>query len=636
MCGICGIVGPGARDQAETVGAMCAAIAHRGPDGEGILPLDGCVLGHRRLSIIDLSGGSQPIGNETGAVQAVVNGEFYGFREQRESLEARGHRFATQSDSENAVHLYEEYGVDFVEHLTGMFALALWDSDRRRLVLARDRFGKKPLYWCIRNGHLLFGSELGALLAHPWVERQPCYEAIDQYLGLMYIPAPLSGIADVFKLGPAERLVFEGGTPRIDRYWELDFEPKSEINAADAVHQLHDLLDDAVSTRMISDVPLGAFLSGGLDSSLVVGLMARQSPRPVKTFSVAFDGGDRLDADVAREVAAHFETEHVEFEVGPSALGVIPSLVAKHGEPFADPSSVPTYYVSKLAREHVTVALTGDGGDEIFEGYDRYRWMRQLGAVERLGTTATSAIGRFAGAVETRAKGRPSTLARSGRRVMEETGVPVDLRYARLMVQFGADQKRAAYQAEFAERHGVDASEHYLTAIMASGPKDLSERLSHVDYQTYLPGSVLTKVDIASMAVALEARAPLLDHRVAEFAATLPGRMKLRGPHGKWLLRQVATGLVPDRVLRRPKRGFGLPMANWLRGPLEPMIREMLTDGRLAGRGIFTQDGLSHSLEAYLSGRARDDLSFWTLLMLELWFRIVIDGEDLSGWEAMA
>jgi asparagine synthase (glutamine-hydrolysing) len=636
VCGICGIVGPGAREQAEQVGAMCAAIAHRGPDGEGILPMDGCTLGHRRLSIIDLSGGSQPIGNETGSIQVVVNGEFYGFNAQREALEARGHRFSTHSDSENAVHLYEEHGVDFVQHLSGMFAVALWDSDRKRLVLARDRFGKKPLYWCVREGHLLFGSELGALLAHPWVEREPCYEAIDQYLGLTYVPPPLSGIANVFKLGPAERLVYEGGDPRIDRYWNLEYEPKRDISATDAVHELSDLLDDAVSTRMISDVPLGAFLSGGLDSSLIVALMARQSSRPVKTFSIGFTGGDRLDVDVARTVAAHLETEHVEFEVGPNALGVIPSLVAKHGEPFADPSSVPTYYVSKLAREHVTVALTGDGGDEIFEGYDRYRWMRQLGAVGRLGGPATGALGRIAATVEDRASGRISRLARRGRRVMEETTVPVDLRYARLMVHLGADQKRQAYDPAFARAHGFDASERYLTDIMARGPRGLSERLSHVDALTYLPGSVLAKVDIASMAVALEARAPLLDQAIAEFAARLPGSMKLKGPHGKWLLRQVATGLVPDQVLRRPKRGFGLPMATWLRGPLEPMIREMLTDGRLARRGIFTQEGLTNALEGYLSGAARDDLSFWTLLMLELWFRIVIDQEDLSGWEAAA
>jgi asparagine synthase (glutamine-hydrolysing) len=637
MCGICGIVGPAADRQTDRVRAMCAELVHRGPDGEGILPLAGATLGHRRLSIIDLSTGSQPIGNEDGRVQVVVNGEFYGFIPQREALEARGHQFRTKSDSEIAVHLYEERGPDFVEDLRGMFALALYDVDRGRLVLARDRFGKKPLYWCQRDGHLLFASELGGLLAHPSVAREPCMEAIDQYLGLGYVPPPLTGIAGVQKLGPGERLVLDRGSePKIERYWELDFEPKSHVSVDDAQDELLELLYEAVGLRLISDVPLGAFLSGGLDSSLIVALMARQMSQPVKTFSIAFAGGDNIDARTARIVADRLGTAHTEFEVGPDSLGSIPQLVRNHGEPFADPSSIPTFEVSRLAREHVTVALTGDGGDELFAGYERYRWTRQLALVGRAGPHALSVLARGAGAVESRVPARAARIAKRVRRVSEEAGRPLDERYVRLVTQFGADYKRAAYTPEFASRFGTRASEEYLLGVMRGAPAELSDRVCATDQQTYLPHSVLTKVDIASMANALETRAPLLDHRLGEFAARLPTSMKLRGPHGKWLLRRVAEDLVPREVLHRPKRGFGIPMSTWMRGPLQPLVREVLGDGRLDARGIFTPAAIRSALDNYMSGAARDDNTFWVLLMLELWFRIVIEGEDLSGWQTAA
>ncbi len=635
MCGVCGTAGPGVGRDSDDVRLMMEALAHRGPDGDGIDERERSVLGHRRLSIIDLAGGAQPIYNEDRSLSIVANCEFYGFREQREQLKRRGHRFSTQADTEVAIHLYEEHGLDFLRHLNGMFAIAIWDERRQRLVLARDRLGKKPLYWALREGRLIFASEIASLITHPLIEREPCEEAIDLFLGLQYIPAPLTGFRDVFKLRPAERLVFQNGDVAIDRYWELPPSPKLQLSDQAAIEELTAILEDATKIRMISDVPLGAFLSGGVDSSTIVALMARVQSAPVRTFSIAFDAGDSRDAEVAREVANHIGTDHTELTVSPDMLSVLPELVRRYGEPFGDVSAVPTYYVAKATREHVTVALTGDGGDELFAGYDQYRIMRTLGRI--------SALARLGGAVGARqlagrigqgsgALARPS---RRAQRVMDTASRPFADRYALLMSHISTDEKRRLYDPDFMRRVGHDAAAHYLRdAVGPDNGVGWLDRLTLADAATYLQGAVLTKVDIATMAVSLEARAPLLDYRVAEFAARLPAHQKLRGNTDKWLLRQVAHGLVPREVLERPKQGFGIPLREWLQGHAGEVVRETLTDGRLDARGIFRPGAAGQAFDDFVSGRGRQTHQIWLMLMLELWFRDAIDQESLAGWGA--
>jgi len=633
MCGVCGAAGPDVGQRPGDVKLMMESLEHRGPDGDGIDRRERAVLGHRRLSIIDLAGGAQPIYNEDRSLSIVANCEFYGFREQREQLKRRGHRFATGSDTEVAIHLYEEHGLDFLRQLNGMFAIALWDEPRRRLVLARDRLGKKPLYWALRDGRLIFSSEIASLMTHPLVEREPCEEAIDLFLGLSYIPAPLTGFRDVFKLGPAERLVFQDGELSIDRYWELSPSPKLELSDEEAIKELTAILEDATRIRMISDVPLGAFLSGGVDSSTVVAMMARAQSDPVRTFAIAFDAGESRDAAVAREVAEHLGTDHTELTVSPDMLSVLPALVRHYGEPFGDPSAVPTYYVAKATRDHVTVALTGDGGDELFAGYDQYRRMRALGRVVPL-----ARLGSVLGArgLARRLGSGDGPLARPSRRVervLDATSRPFAERYAVLMSHISTEDKRRFYDSEFMRRLGHDGSAHYLrNAVGPDNGVGWLDRLTLADAETYLPGSVLTKVDIATMAVALEARAPLLDYRVAEFAARLPHHQKLRGSTDKWLLRQVAHDMVPREVLERPKQGFGIPLREWLQGHAGEVVRETLTDGRLEARGIFRPGATGEAFDDFVSGRGRQTHQIWLMLMLELWFRDAIDQESLAGW----
>lgn len=633
MCGICGAAGPGAAQDAGAVRLMMEALVHRGPDGEGMRSADRCVLGHRRLSIIDLAGGQQPLGNEDGSVSVVVNGEFYGFEQTRAALRRRGHRFATRSDSELAVHLYEDYGDDFLDHLNGMFALALWDEARGRLLLARDRLGKKPLYWALRDGRLLFGSELAALMRHPALEREPCAAAIDQFLGLQYIPPPLTGFESVYKLGPGERLVFADGEVTISRYWSLNPQPKLQLSDREATEELRALLADATAMRMISDVPLGAFLSGGVDSSTIVGLMAQAQTAPVRTFAIAFDRGDSQDAVAARAVAEHLGTDHTELTVSTDMLGVLPMLVRHYGEPFGDISAIPTYYVAKATRAQVTVALTGDGGDELFAGYDQYRLMRTLGRLEPAARAARLlGLGRLASHLG-RGDGDVATRARSAERAIDIASRRFENRYVGLATHISAAQKRAMYRPHFAAQVGRDRAADYIRHAL--GPADGThwlDRLTLADAASFLHGAVLTKVDIATMAVALEARAPLLDYRVAEFAARLPARQKLRGGRDKWLLREVARTLVPDHILDRPKQGFGIPLREWLSGPAGPVVRETLGDGRLDRRGIFRPGAAVAAFDDYVSGRARATHQIWLLLMLELWFRDAIDRESLAGW----
>jgi asparagine synthase (glutamine-hydrolysing) len=610
MCGICGHLASGPTPDPRAVRAMAAALAHRGPDAEGITVDGGMTLGHRRLSILDLSpSGNQPMANEDRTLWSVVNGEIYNFPELRADLEARGHRFRSRSDSEIVVHLYEERGDDFVRALRGMFAFALWDGPRRRLLLARDPLGKKPLYFARRPEGFYFSSEAASLLRG--LPERPALEpaALDQYLTLQYVPPPGTAWKGVGKLPAGHLLVVEpGGEPRLERYWRLSFAarrfaPQSEEEATEEVRPL---LDQAVRRRQVADVPVGAFLSGGVDSSLVVALMARGASRPVETFSIDFPGGGG-EAPWARLVAERWKTNHHELVVEPDMVSVLPELVRRYGEPFADSSAVPVYYLAKLTRQHVTVALSGDGGDEVFGGYRRYLWDKLAREIR--------AAGVWSGPVRALLARLPGAGLDSVRRFAR--GVPQDMaaRYLPLVAHFSPRDK------ETLRPGGEDTVEAWFREILArSDATDDVNRLLDLDTQTYLPDDILVKVDIASMAHALEVRAPLLDQTLVEWMAGLPGTLKLRGLRGKRLLRRAAEGLVPKSILTRKKRGFALPVDGWFRGALRPMARDLLDSAGGRAQGFVDRAAVRRLLDEQDRGVDHGE-RLWNLLVLELWLR---------------
>jgi asparagine synthase (glutamine-hydrolysing) len=635
MCGIAGIVDMKGRPvDAGLLGRLCDKLAHRGPDAEGY-HVDGPVgLGQRRLSIIDLSGGAQPMGNEDGTAWITYNGEVYNFLGLRPALEARGHRFATRSDTEVVLHAFEEYGPRCVEMFRGMFAFAIWDAKARTLFLARDRVGKKPLYYAVAGGQFVFASELQSLLAHPAVSREPDPAAIDDYLTYGYIPAPGTAFRDVFKLPAAHRLTLtvppEGGGDvalRPEPYWGLEYGPKLDLDEPEAEEQLLEVLTESVRLRMVADVPLGALLSGGIDSSLVVALMSRLSDRPVKTFSIGFQEKEFDELPYARLVADRYGTEHHELVVRPNALEVLPTLVRHYGEPFADSSAVPSYYVSRLTREHVTVALNGDGGDESFAGYERYYASGLADGYRRIPGPLRARV------IEPLAALIPDSLPRRNRlrqakRFLEAAAQPAARRYLNWVTYFSPSQKGELYAPEFRESlDGHDAA-GWLTGLHEGALGAGLGRLDAVlwtDVRSYLPYDLLVKMDVASMAASLEARSPLLDHRLMEFAARLPDRLKLRGATSKYLLRKVARKLLPGQNLSRRKMGFGVPVGDWLRGELRPLIDDVLLSPRAAARGLFRADAVRRLAREHLD-RSRDHTPrLWSLLWLELWYREFID-----------
>jgi len=617
MCGICGFLASGTTANVPAVRAMAAALAHRGPDAEGITTDGPMVLGHRRLSILDLSpSGNQPMANEDRTIWSVVNGEIYNFQELRRDLEARGHRFRSRSDSEIVVHLYEERGDDMVRALRGMFAFALWDGPRRRLLLARDPLGKKPLFFARRAEGFAFSSEATSLLRGLPGKPEVDQEAIDRYLTLQYVPPPGTAWKGIGKLPAGHLLVIEpGGEPRLQRYWQLSFAPRrfAPVTEEEAAEEVGPLLDQAVRRREVADVPVGAFLSGGVDSSLVVALMARGAPRPVETFSIDFPGGGG-EAPWARMVAERWKTNHHELVVAPDMVAILPELVRHYGEPFADSSAVPVYYLAKLTRAHVTVALSGDGGDEVFGGYRRYLWDKLAREIR--------ASGVWSRPVRALLARLPGAGLDSVRRFA--AGLPEDrdaaARYLPLVAHFSPRDKD---QLVLGRRPGQeDAVEAWFRALLArSDATDDVNRLLDLDTQTYLPDDILVKVDIASMAHALEVRAPLLDQDLVEWMAGLSGRLKLRGLRGKRILRRAAQGLVPAAILKRKKRGFALPVDGWFRGELRPMARDLLDGEGARVRGIVDQRVVRRFLDDQDRGVDHGE-RLWNLLVLELWLRV--------------
>jgi asparagine synthase (glutamine-hydrolysing) len=617
MCGIAGIVGrAGEPPSREALSAMGCALAHRGPD-EASLEIHGQAgLSFRRLSIIDVAGGQQPLHNEDDSCHLILNGEIYNHLEMRRELEARGHRPRTHSDAEVVLHGYEEWGEDVVPRLRGMFAFALWDDKRRRLLLARDRLGKKPLVYHEAGGRLAFASELGGLLADPQVPREPDLDAIHQYLVFQYVPAPLTAFAGVRKLPPAHTLVFEDGVARVQRYWSLSFQPILDITLEEAAVEVRRLLRDAVAVRLMSEVPLGAFLSGGVDSSAVVALMSEFGR--VKTFCIGFEEDAYDERPYAAMMASRYGTDHHEFVVRPDATEVLPSLVAHYGEPFADSSALPTWYLARLTRAHVTVALNGDGGDELFAGYDRYRALAAYRLLAHL--PGRGLLGPMAEAAD-------GWLPSRARRLLQAASTRPEISYARTVSVFSPEEVHALYSPEMRRRK--ERPEPYaplLAAFDGSDAPDLLGRTLYADTVTYLPGDLLAKVDIATMAHGLEARSPLLDHPLVEFAARLPSRYKL-GRTGKFVLRRAVEDLLPTEILRRPKKGFGVPLGRWFRGELRGYLEDMLLSPRARARPFFDPVAVRRLIDTHGTRRDRS-AQLWALLVLELWARRFLDAQD--------
>ena len=629
MCGIAGIVSTaGERIDEATIHRMCQAIVHRGPDDEGIFVKHGVGVGMRRLSIIDLAGGHQPVFNEDRSVWVVFNGEIYNFPELRGELEKRGHGFYTHSDTEVIVHLYEDFGADCVNKLRGMFAFALYDERRRKLLIARDRFGKKPLHYALAGERLLFGSEIKAIHAVAPELAEVNNEALLQYMYFGYVPDPLTAFSAIQKLPPGHLLEFEAGRVRVRQYWDLPqystHQPSSE---EECLEELERRLAEAVRIRLISDVPLGALLSGGIDSSTVVALMARASSKPVKTFSIGFSHDDFNEAHYARIVAKHFATEHHELVLEPNVVETVETLTSSLEEPFGDSSMLPTYYVSHMARKHVTVALSGDGGDEIFAGYDRYGIHLRRQIFEK--------IPRWVWRLY-RAQAYPRLPQdMRGKKFSYNVSLPWRERYVdgiSFVPSFERDLP--LWSDGFRETlKGIGNPEEVMYRYFDQAPaNDPISQMLYVDTKTYMAADILTKVDRMSMATSLEVRVPILDHLFVEWATGLPPEWKLRGRVQKYILRKLAERVgVPREALYRPKQGFALPLVHWMRNELKELILTVLLEPKTMQRGYFNPVGVRQLLNEHFRGRRDHSGRIWRLLVFELWHRNYLERIPKSG-----
>lgn len=627
MCGICGKLNLDYRTPVglDLLERMSDAIAHRGPDGAGYYRKGPIGFGHRRLRIIDLLTGDQPISNENGTIWIVFNGEIYNYRQLRGRLESRGHHFVTKSDTEVIVHAYEEWGLESSSHLRGMFAYAIWDEPLQRLVLVRDRMGQKPLVYTHSEGAFLFASEIRALLQEPTVQREVDLEAVYAYLTRLYVPAPKTAFKNIYKLPPAHYLVVENGQIELKRYWQVDFAAKWQASEVEYRERLWELLVETTRMRLMSDVPLGAFLSGGIDSSVVVGIMSEFTSERVKTFSIRYEESDYDESAYARQIAEQFDTEHYEFTVRPNAMEVLPKLVWHYGEPFADASSLPTYYVSQLTRQHVTVALSGDAGDESFAGYERYQTARLLegyqflprGVRRHMVPALLRGLGYLPG-MKYRAH-QLHSVAMRGRLPPEEA-------YVYHYSVFTPEMNRILWSSDrFAQINAASATRDIAESLgLFQGDHPL-DRYLYLDLTHYLPDDILTKVDIASMANSLEVRSPFLDHHLVEFAASLPPGMKRRGLTTKYILKKTLEKFLPHDILYRHKHGFAVPVSEWLRGELRPLLQDVLLDATSRQRGYFDTKHIERLIKEHASEEMDHGTRLWTLLNLELWQRTYVD-----------
>lgn len=630
MCGICGIT-YNHRDQQvdpNLIARMNDSIRHRGPDDSGVHINNNVGLGFRRLAIIDLSpAGHQPMTNEDGSTWIVFNGEIYNYQELRDELLAKGHEFRSRTDTETILHLWEEEGERCVERLRGMFALAIWDSKQQCLFLARDREGKKPLFYAQLENRLLFGSEIKTILQDPTFTVSPDLEAIHLYLAYQSVPAPYSAFKGIKKLPPAHTLLYKNGQVTLRRYWKLSYKEKRLIATPQAEQALQeeiiDRLREAVRIRLMSDVPLGAFLSGGIDSSIIVALMAGLMDQPVKTFSIGFTYEEYNELPYARQVAERYGTDHHEFIVTPDAEAIIPDLVWHYNEPFADSSAIPTYYVSKLAREHVTVILTGDGGDENFAGYPRYQNNGEY-ALRKNYLPALYHLLHPSGLMKTFTKHGGGWLKNLNR--LRDLNQQKLMYYLRI-THFHEGYQSQLYTPEFWQRlHGLTSVDSMLDIYRESDASDFLDATLDLDLRLYLPNTLMTKTDIASMAHSLEARAPMLDHQFLEFAAGIPPELKLKdGTQSKYIFKKAVEPYLPHEVINRPKMGFGVPIEHWFRNELRDMVRDILLSRQAIERGYFQRDYIENMLDGHQNRGESWHYMIWNLLMLELWHLMFID-----------
>lgn len=611
MCGIAGATSPEPRQLVSRVSAMIGAQEHRGPDDGGLWSDELCALGHRRLAVIDLSvAARQPLSNDSGSLRITFNGEIYNFQSLRKELETFGYRFRSNSDTEVILYAYQHWGPECLKRFRGMFAFAIWDQRKRQLFLARDRVGKKPLYYMQSGALFLFASEIQGLLAG--VDELPGSDlsAIDEYLTWGYVPSPQTSFESVYKLPPAHFLIVDVSTeqPRlqVERYWSLSYQPKLQISSDEAGEAIREKLTEATRLRLISDVPVGAFLSGGIDSSIVVGLMAGLSNHRIKTFSIGFEESDYSELEYARRIARMWDADHHEFVVRPNVLEILPKLVRHFGEPFADEAALPTYYLSAMARANVTVALNGDGGDESFAGYGR---CRSNVLIERIRNIP------FGSALASRTRIRSLPLA----------GQSTAERYRRWVEYLHSETKARLYTPELAEASRSRLSAQLEVILDQSGPLDPADAMMAADVASYLPDDLLAKVDTTSMAHALEARSPFLDHEVMELAARLPAGLKLRRKESKHLLKREFQDLLPPDIRNRRKMGFAVPVGRWFRRELREFLADTLLSPRSLMRGYFRSNELNSMVGEHLDGSRNHARELWCLLMLELWQREFVD-----------
>jgi len=600
---------------------MCNTMEHRGPDDTGIWCGPGAGIGMTRLAIIDVSHGSQPMFNEDGSIAVVFNGEIYNHEILRDMLESRGHQFTTHADTEVIAHLYEEFGRDCVDHLRGMFTLALWDTRAKRLFIARDRLGIKPLHYLVDGDRLLFASEIKALLAASGGPHQVCDDALVAYVGYGYVPAPLTMFDGIKKLPAGHRLEYCNGQITIEQYWDVDYRPNYDRSEDETVDDVLSIIDEAVRIRLMSEVPLGAFLSGGTDSSVVVAMMAKNMSEPVKTFSIGFDVARHNELGYARAVAEHFKTSHYEQVVNPKSVDVVRALVDQFDEPFADSSAIPTYYLSKMTRDHVTVALSGDGGDELFGGYYRFFDRSHVRLASQVPVRLRNAI------LEPVTAALPESA--SGIDYLRDTLGTQDEQYIRRLTSGTS----TVHNRIFSERIRASATSTNPDRFAARyfdriANKSTLSRRQYVDTKTYLCDDILTKVDRTSMLVSLEARVPLLDHVLVEYAATIPPSMHTRGTGMKHILKKAAERLMPAQLVNRPKMGFGIPLGQWIRHDWAPLAEDLLLGPRAASRENFREGYVSRIVDEHRRGRRDNGEMIWRLMMLELWYRRTIDAQS--------
>ena len=626
MCGICGIINaePDRPIDVEALQRMTQAIAHRGPDDDGYYFNDHVGFGMRRLSIIDLVTGDQPVSNEDRSVTVVFNGEIFNFKDLYKEFIAKGHKFSTKSDTEVIVHAYEEFGENCPQYFNGMFAFALWDERNKRLILARDHLGIKPLYYYLDDDCIIFGSELKSIVLNPVVKREVDLYALDQFLTLEYIPTPRTIFKNIYKLPPGHKLIYQSGQVKIEQYWDIpDISPPKDEKIVQEI--LVELIDDAVKMQLMSDVPLGAFLSGGIDSSSVVASMSQSSSEPVRTFSIGFDDTTYNELPYAREVANRYKTFHTEEILEPNIVDLVEKLVRHLDEPFGDFSIFPTYLVSEVARKQVKVVLSGDGGDEVFGGYDAYVAQRMDSYYRYLPKGIRKQV---LPGIMARVPPRPEKkgLVNKSKRFIEGAALPSPLQHTRWMIFLSENDRTNLYkpdlEASLASHSAIETLEGYFSKKSHWNP--LAQQ-QYVDIKTYLVDDILTKVDRMSMAVSLEARVPLLDYRIVEFAVNLPPEMKIKRGETKRIFKRAMADRLPQAVLEKPKQGFSIPLKHWLRSSLKPMMMDLLSVDKIQQRGYFNDQCVSAWIADHLDGVENHSHKLWALMVFEIWSQEFID-----------